>query len=242
MAPYKLRPCCVCGNTFKPRGAKQVCCGDKCKIQTKFVPGDPDKCWPWLGKHQMGMGGYGAYLFDRDSVWFKKIGQRTVTSSRATYLILKGDIPDGHDVRHTCDNRWCVNPAHLVTGTRKENIADMFRRGRASPRRGFLRWRPTDKDGRVILEKAVLRAGADVARELMQSGASAEKIARDVYVAMTKKRITLVPRTIVQSKADKSLMDEAKAKLRAQGKIRDPATDDRYYYRQKVEMKKLNGG
>lgn len=34
-------------------------------------------------------------------------------------------------IRHKCDNRSCINPAHLVAGTQKQNMADMFQRGRA---------------------------------------------------------------------------------------------------------------
>ena len=40
---------------------------------------------------------------------------------------LKGQV-----VRHTCDNRKCVNPEHLVIGTHQDNMDDMKKRNRAA--------------------------------------------------------------------------------------------------------------
>lgn len=40
---------------------------------------------------------------------------------------LKGVI-----IRHKCDNPGCCNPEHLESGTQKDNVADMFSRGRAN--------------------------------------------------------------------------------------------------------------
>lgn len=40
---------------------------------------------------------------------------------------LKGQV-----VRHTCDNRKCVNPEHLVIGTHQDNMDDMKKRNRSA--------------------------------------------------------------------------------------------------------------
>lgn len=37
---------------------------------------------------------------------------------------------DGMVVRHTCDNRRCINPDHLLLGTTQDNMNDMARRRR----------------------------------------------------------------------------------------------------------------
>ena len=39
---------------------------------------------------------------------------KTVSASRISYVLAHGKIPDGYHVHHTCHNRKCVNPSHLV--------------------------------------------------------------------------------------------------------------------------------
>jgi hypothetical protein len=41
-----------------------------------------------------------------------------------------GEIPQGHLIRHKCDNPKCINPDHLETGTNYDNVQDMIERGR----------------------------------------------------------------------------------------------------------------
>ena len=78
----------------------------------------PDECWPWRGI--IDSKGYGVFTAE----------QRKYGAHRIAYTLAKGPIPEGLLVRHTCDNPPCCNPAHLLVGTQKDNIADCIARGR----------------------------------------------------------------------------------------------------------------
>lgn len=60
---------------------------------------------------------------------------------KALSLRLGRPVAAGMDACHTCDNRGCVNPAHLYEGTRKQNMADCTARGRHNKPRGEDHWR-----------------------------------------------------------------------------------------------------
>lgn len=74
-------------------------------------------CWEWNGSRNSF--GYGQFTMTGAS-----------SAHRAAYLFEHGSIPDGLHVLHECDNRACVNPAHLTTGTRSDNMTGMWDRRR----------------------------------------------------------------------------------------------------------------
>lgn len=93
------------------------------RFNARFTPVPESGCWLWTAGIA-GWTGYGIFVYEG----------RQMGAHRASWLIHKGEIPKGMDVRHKCDTRSCVNPDHLLTGTRKENMRDMVERGRHFPK------------------------------------------------------------------------------------------------------------
>ena len=75
-------------------------------------------CWEFRGAKSPS--GYGSMHFQ----------YRTQAAHRWAYMAWVGPIPEGHVVRHKCDNPPCINPDHLETGTHADNSRDMRERGR----------------------------------------------------------------------------------------------------------------
>ena len=55
---------------------------------------------------------------------------------RYVYELLVRPIALGISVLHRCDNTSCINPEHLWLGTQRDNVVDMYSKGRGVNNRG----------------------------------------------------------------------------------------------------------
>lgn len=73
-------------------------------------------CWHWTG--HVTPKGYGT---------FESVDYPNETSAhRVSYIIAQGTIPEGLEIDHWCKVRDCVNPLHLRTATRSQNIQHRY--------------------------------------------------------------------------------------------------------------------
>ena len=90
------------------------------RFWSKVLVASKGECWIW--KACVGPRGYGAFQAKKS---------RPVAAHRVAYCISHNDIQATSLVCHTCDNRRCCNPNHLVTGTALSNMQDMISKGRS---------------------------------------------------------------------------------------------------------------
>lgn len=77
-----------------------------------------DSCWHWEGN--ISSSAYGRIHYGGDSYLAHKM----------SYIIFKDYIISDQIIRHTCDNRLCVNPKHLILGSHSDNSIDSVKRNR----------------------------------------------------------------------------------------------------------------
>lgn len=104
-----------------------------------------DSCWPWTGCR------------DDDDYGLFGLNGKTIGAHVFSFIIHSGQIPDGLVIRHTCDNPPCVNPEHLLSGTKRDNSLDMVVRHRCKATKLT--------DEQVLLVRLDLRPFLDIASD-----------------------------------------------------------------------------
>lgn len=167
---YDRRNCPHCGIEFQPTNSRTKHCSPKCRflaIAADFV--GIDGCWEWPKSRQPS--GYGQMTVTPPVV---------ETAHRLSYRWLVGrDIPNGVYVCHSCDNRGCFNPAHLFVGSPKDNIVDMWKKGRQQDYANVVRGdsHPSRKN-RVNLRRKFTPEQTQAMIRLIQAGLSIREVAR----------------------------------------------------------------
>jgi hypothetical protein len=66
-------------------------------------------CWVW--HLSLNDAGYGTFT-TADKTWL---------AHRYIYTLMRGDIPDGFELHHQCENPPCVNPGHMIPKTASDH-------------------------------------------------------------------------------------------------------------------------
>lgn len=127
------------------------------RFEEKYIPEPNTGCFLWTGAtKEYGYGVIG--LGTRE--------QGTAKAHRVSYELYKGKIPQGLSVLHSCDNPYCVNPAHLRVGTLKDNMQDCVKRNR--------NYVPNNKGENAKWAKLTADAVAHIRQKLMTGVAYAK--------------------------------------------------------------------
>jgi hypothetical protein len=108
------------GEILKTKYLRNVSVGEKLFARSKI--NDLTGCLEWTaGKDRSGYG----------RLWYNK---QNSTAHTVAFQAWVGDIPEGMQVLHSCDNPGCIHPEHLWLGTHDDNMADKAKKHRYPPK------------------------------------------------------------------------------------------------------------
>jgi hypothetical protein len=117
-----LPPCaCGCGRPVNTKG-RQFLKGHHSRRPLRYEVDSETGCWNWTG--HLSQGKYGSFRRDGKE-WY---------AHRWFWVQRNGEVPDGCELHHTCENKRCCNPDHLkavtpVEHTRYHHSAEYCDRG-----------------------------------------------------------------------------------------------------------------
>ncbi len=118
--PKHQGPAKLCSNKCKPKYySEKESLDHQIKMYNERVVKNTEGCWGWTGTTDSTQG----YSRIRNK-------RKNISAHRISWIIHRGEIPEGKQINHHCDNRRCTNPYHLYLGTQQENDADRMKRNR----------------------------------------------------------------------------------------------------------------
>ena len=115
---------------------------DIARFNKKFTVNPVNGCWEWNPENSFDKDHYANFNVRRTPEERarlrannpgKNIGNRRVRAALWRYVQENGELAPGYVVDHTCNNRACVNPAHLECVTQEENIRRIGWRNMVNP-------------------------------------------------------------------------------------------------------------
>jgi hypothetical protein len=89
------------------------------RFNQKYIIDNITGCWEWIGSKDAE--GYGV-------IWDNRI-KNNARAHRISMEIFGKPIPKHLQALHQCDNKSCVNPAHIDIGTTQQNTQEAKQRG-----------------------------------------------------------------------------------------------------------------
>ena len=91
------------------------------RLWGRIAINDKTGCWEWTGN-----------VIRPGNAGHINIAEgRSELVTHVIFEMLVGDIPNGKEICHHCDNGLCVRPSHIYAGTHAENMRDCANRHRA---------------------------------------------------------------------------------------------------------------
>lgn len=117
------------------------------RFDEKWTPEPYSGCWLWSGA--LSDTGYGIFHFEG----------KLMGAHKASWVMRFGKIGSKIDVCHRCDTPSCVNPSHLFTGTRSDNMQDCISKGRKRFHQGYGTMWETVRSVRSRIKKKKCKRG-----------------------------------------------------------------------------------
>lgn len=156
MYPSKWKAREYCGFECVKRTSRTRPASDRFYEKVDSSPGNglQGDCHFWTA--HLNSHGYGTF-----AMWGK-----SDLAHRVAYFLATGMHPGDHEVCHTCDTPWCVNPEHLWLGDHSKNMADMAAKGRGRPPKGAQHTSAKLTENDVQMVRSSAESTASLARQL----------------------------------------------------------------------------